>query len=79
MDTLRKIFMHTVSVIIHMQVCKHAFLSSHVCVLPDVSVLVVRGHTRTIWAWAGVTKVTKERVSARTGSSIVNSSMEVTK
>lgn len=40
------------------------FLLECLCVLPDVSVLAVRGYTRTIWTWAGMTKVTKERVNA---------------
>lgn len=40
--------------IIHTQACKYMFFPPKgLCVLPEVSVLVVWGYTRTVWSWAG--------------------------
>lgn len=61
--------------IIHTQACKHMFFPPGLCVLPEVSVLAVRGYTRTVWSWAGG-ESDRGKFTNRNRSFIGNSMME---
>lgn len=45
----------------------HVFPLKCLCALPEVSVLAVRGYTRSVWSWAGWRKWQKKRLMTEMG------------